>query len=338
MKASEIASKLGLTLKGADAEVSKVCSYEDIQKGAIVPLFDKNIPEDVYSSEASVFLMKTGAEPENGRTFLLADDAEMALVSIINLLYPGKTAKAGAHPSAYVSASAEIGSGVSVGAFSYIGENAVIGSGCVIHNNVSIADGVVLGNDCEIFPNVSVYSGTRTGDRVVIHSGSVIGADGFGYYFRRGVHVKIPHIGGVYLGNDVEIGSNTCVDRGKFSDTVLGDGTKIDNQVQIAHNCVLGRGCIMAGQSAIAGSTTMGDYVIVGAGAGAADHIKICSETILAAKCGVISDIEKPGIYAGAPHTARKSWMREQVLIRKLPEFAKRIEDIERKLENADGH
>ncbi|MGE4317690.1 MAG: UDP-3-O-(3-hydroxymyristoyl)glucosamine N-acyltransferase [Deferribacterales bacterium] len=338
MKSSEIASKLGLTLKGADAEVLKVCSYEDIQKGAIVPLFDKNIPEDVYGSDASVFLMKTGSEPDNGRTYLLADDAETALVSVINLLYPKKSAPAGVHPSAFVADSAELGEGVSIGAFAYIGENAVIGSGSVIHNNVSIADGVVLGKDCEIFPNVSIYSGTRTGDRVMIHSGTVIGADGFGYYFKKGVHVKIPHIGGVYLGNDVEIGSNTCVDRGKFSDTVLGDGTKIDNQVQIAHNCVLGRGCIMAGHAALAGSTTMGDYVIMGARAGSAGHVKICSETILAAQCGVISDIEKPGIYAGAPHTARKSWMREQVLIRKLPDFVKRIEDIERKLKDADGH
>jgi UDP-3-O-[3-hydroxymyristoyl] glucosamine N-acyltransferase len=207
----------------------------------------------------------------------------------------------------------------------------------VIHANVTIAEDVVMGEDCEIFPNVSIYSGSKLGNRVMIHSGSVIGADGFGYYQRGGKNVKIPHVGGVMLCDDVEIGANSCVDRGKFTDTIIGECTKIDNQCQVGHNCVLGKSCIMAGQAALAGSTTLGDYVIMGARSGAADHLKICSKTMLAGQCGVISDIDKPGIYAGFPHTTRKGWLRETVLLRNLPETIKRIDEIERKLNN-DGH
>lgn len=325
-----MASALELELKGADVEIKKICSYEEIEGGALVPLLGKDMPEGIFASSDSAFLMKKGTEPNNDCSFLLADDAETALVNALNLLYPAGHPKAGIHPSAYVSETAAIGYGVFIGAFAFIGEGCVIGDGCVVYNNVSIADGVTLGKDCVIYPNVSIYSGSKLMDRVIIHSGSVIGADGFGYYQKKGVHVKIPHIGGVLLGNDVEIGANSCVDRGKFSDTLIDDGTKIDNQVQVAHNCKLGKGVIMCGQAAMGGSTTLGDYVVMGARSGISDHVNIASGTILAGQCGVISDIEKPGIYAGAPHTTRKAWLREILLVRSLPELVKRVEELER--------
>lgn len=331
MKLSEIASALGLEFKGADTEIKKICSYEEIEGGALVPLLGKNMPEGIFESEAAAFLVKKGTEPGNGSSFLLAEDAETALVDALKLLYPVNHPKPGVHKSAFVSESAVVGRDVFIGAFAFIGENCVIGDGCVIYNNVSIADGVTLGKDCVIYPNASIYSGSRLLDRVMIHSGSVIGADGFGYYQKKGAHVKIPHIGGVLLGSDVEIGANSCVDRGKFSETVIGEGTKIDNLVQVGHNCKMGRGCIMAGQSALAGSTTLGDYVIMGARSGIADHLSIASGTILAGGCGVISDIDKPGIYAGIPHTTRKAWLRETLLTRSLPELVKRVEELERK-------
>lgn len=337
MKASEIASRLGLRLKGSDTEVMTVCSYENIKEGALVPLLGKLTSGDVFSSSAAAFLMKNGTEPDSGRTFLLADDPEMAVVGALELLHPKKKPAAGIHPMACVAPDAKIGGNVSIGAFSYVGSGCVIGDGCIIHNNVSISDGAVLGKDCEIYPNATVYGTAVLKDRVTLHSGSVIGADGFGYYPRNGVHVKIPHIGGVILENDVEIGANSCVDRGKFDATVIGEGTKIDNQCMVGHNCVLGRGCIMAGQAALAGSTTLGDYVVMGARSGASDHVKIAPKTMLAGQCGVISDIDKPGIYAGFPHTGRKAWAREQALVRDLPEIVKRITDIERKLKD-DGH
>ncbi len=337
MKASVLAEKIGGRLIGADTEVSCVSSFEDIRKGALVPLLVKELPDGVLDSDAAAFLIKTGEKAAEDKTCIEADDPEMALVAALGVLYPQPEREAGIHLKACVAETAEIGQNVFIDAFAYVGENCRIGDNCIIHANVNIADGVVLDEGCEIFPNVSLYSGTKLGKRVMIHSGSVIGADGFGYYQRGGKNVKIPHVGGVMLCDDVEIGANSCVDRGKFSDTVIGEGSKIDNQCMVGHNCVLGKGCIMAGQAALAGSTTLGDYVVMGARSGAADHLKICSKTMLAGQCGVISDIEKPGIYAGFPHTTRKGWLREILLLRSLPETVKRIDEIERKL-NDDGH
>ncbi|WP_415238668.1 UDP-3-O-(3-hydroxymyristoyl)glucosamine N-acyltransferase [Seleniivibrio woodruffii] len=336
MKASVLAEKTGGILHGADTEILCVCSFEDIKAGALVPLLVKDLPEGIFESPAAAFLVKTGTETVSGKTFISADDPEMALVAALNAIYPVQR-KSGIHPKAYVAETAVIGENVFVDAFAYIGENVRIGNNCVIRANVTIADGVVMGDDCDIHPNVSIYSGSKLGSRVLLLSGAVIGADGFGFYQRGGKNVKIPHVGGVLLGDDVEIGANSCVDRGKFSDTVIGEGTKIDNQCMVGHNCVLGKGCVMAGQAALAGSTTLGDYVIMGARSGAADHLNICSKTMLAGQCGVISDIDKPGIYAGFPHTSRKGWLREVLLLRGLPDTIKRIEEIERKLNN-DGH
>ncbi|MCD8555024.1 UDP-3-O-(3-hydroxymyristoyl)glucosamine N-acyltransferase [Seleniivibrio sp.] len=337
MKASVLAEKTGGKLIGADTEVSCVSSFEEIREGALVPLLVKELPEGVLESKAAAFLVKTGSETASGKTYIEADDPEMALVAILGLVHQRPVREAGIHLRAYVAESAEIGQNVFIDAFAYVGENCRIGDNCIIRANVTVDDGVVMGEGCEIFPNVSLYSGTKLGNRVIIHSGAVIGADGFGYYQRGGKNVKIPHVGGVMLCDDVEIGANSCVDRGKFSDTVIGESTKIDNQCMVGHNCVLGKSCIMAGQAALAGSTTLGDYVVMGARSGAADHLNICSKTMLAGQCGVISDIDKPGIYAGFPHTSRKGWLREVVLLRSLPDTIKRIDEIERKL-NDDGH
>lgn len=332
MKTTDIASKFGYETAGPDAEITSVCSYEDIRKGALVPLLGKDAPESVFASDAGAFVIQKGAKVPDGLSYIITDDVEIAIVNILNLLYPMQAPKGNIHKMACVSESAVIGESTDIGAMTYVGDNVVIGKRCVIHNNVSIADGVVIGDDCVIYPNVTLYTGAKLRNRVTIHAGSVIAADGFGYYMRQGVHVKIPHIGGVLLENDVEIGANACVDRGKFSDTVIGSGTKLDNQIMVGHNCKLGTGCIMCGQAALAGSTTLGDYVVMGARSGVADHVTVCAKTMLAAQCGVISDIDKPAIYAGFPHTSRKGWAREQALVRDLPEIIKRITEIERKL------
>jgi len=332
MKASELALKINAELSGEDTEITCISPIEDIAEGSLTALLGKDISEDVYSSFASAFLIKKGSELRQDKTYLAADDPELALVSAINALYPPKRKPAGVHPSACVSASAILKENVSVGANAYIGEEAEIGEGTQVYPGAVVGDGVKTGKDCIIYANVTIYDGCTLGDRVIIHSGSVIGSDGFGYYQKNGTNVKIPHIGSVVLEDDVEIGSNTSVDRGKFSDTVIGTGTKIDNLVQIAHNIKVGRHCIMAGQTGIAGSTTIGDYVMMGGRVGVGDHINICSKVMLAGYSGVMSDIEKPGIYAGAPLNTRKGWMREVALVRSLPEIVKRITELEKKI------
>ncbi len=277
------------------------------------------------------FLVKKGFDLPDSGTFIVADDAELALVKAIGIIYPPKVRKARVDPKSSVADSAVIGEEVSIGALACVGENATIGDRTQIFPGAVVGDGVKIGADCIIYSNVSIYDDCVLGDRVIIHSGTVIGADGFGYYQKMGQNVKIPHVGAVVLGDDVEIGANSCVDKGKFGNTVIGDGTKIDNQVQVAHNVVIGKNCILVGQCAIAGSSELGDNVMLGARAGVVDHVKVCSRTMIAGGCGVMSDIDKPGIYGGLPHTTRKGWMREVALIRDLPNIVKRITELERK-------
>lgn len=331
MKASELAEIIGAELIGEDSDITVVAPIDNIVQSSLVPLLEKNIPDEVYSSPASAFLVKHGADTSNGGTYIACDDAELALVAAINALYPPKKRPAGVHANAFVSDSAILSEDVSVGAFAVVGDGAQLGRGTQIYPNAVIGDGARLGEDCIIYSNVSIYDGCTLGDRVIVHSGSVIGADGFGYYQKKGQNVKIPHVGSVVLENDVEIGACSCVDKGKFSDTVVGEGTKIDNQVQVAHNVTLGKHNILCGQAAIAGSTSTGDYVFMGARAGLVDHVNVCSKTMIAGGCGVMSSIDKPGVYAGLPHTTRKSWLREVALTRDLPNIVKRISELEKK-------
>jgi len=329
MKASELAEILNAQLVGEDRDISFVCSIENIREGGIVPLLGKDIPPAIFESDAVTFLAKKGTETKEGCTYILADDAELGLVSMVNVLHPPKKSDDGVNPNAYIADSAILHENVTIDSFASIGKRAQVGEGTHIYPSVVIGEDVVIGDDCIIYPNVTIYDGCKLGDRVIIHSGSVIGADGFGYYQKQGRNVKIPHIGAVRLENDVEIGANSCIDRGKFDDTVIGEGSKIDNQVQVAHNVILGKHCIMAGQSAIAGSSVLGDYVMMGARSGVIDHVNVCSKVMLAGGCGVMSNIEKPGIYGGSPSTTRKAWMREVALVRDLPNIVKRINELE---------
>jgi len=245
MKAGELSEILGAELAGGDCELTCISSVENISEGSLVPLLDK-VDEDVYGSSAAAFLAKKGADTSSGKTFILADDPELALVGAINALYPQVKRSEGVHPSAFVEDSALLKDGVFVGAKAYVGSGVEIGRNSQIYPGVYIGDNVLLGENCVIYANASIYEGCTLGDGVVIHSGAVIGSDGFGYYQKNGQNIKIPHVASVVIQDDVEIGANSCVDRGKFEDTVIGEGTKIDNLVQIAHNVRLGKHNILA--------------------------------------------------------------------------------------------
>lgn len=332
MKASELAGIIGAELIGPDSDISLISPLENVSEGGLVPLLGRNIPEEVYSSGAAAFLAPKDFDTSKGGTYLLADDPELTLVAAVNAIYPPVQKPAGINGDACVCETAIIAEGVHVGALAYVGSRASVGERTQIYPGAVIGDGVKIGADCIIYSNVTIYDGCTLGDRVIIHSGTVVGSDGFGYYQKGGRNIKIPHVGSVIIENDVEIGSNSCVDKGKFSDTVIGEGSKIDNQVQVAHNVSLGKQNIMAGQSAISGSSSTEDYVMMGGRVGVADHVHICGKVMLGAGSGVMSDIKKPGIYAGNPITTRKGWMREVALTRELPEIVKRITVLEKKI------
>ena len=211
-----------------------------------------------------------------------------------------------------------------------IGKGTRIGAGAVV------GEGVVIGEDCVIGPNVTICQGCLVGDRVILHPGVVIGADGFGFEFVEGRHRKIEQLGIVRIGNDVEIGASTTVDRARFGETVIGEGSKIDNQVQIGHNCLIGKHCIIVAQTGISGSTRIGDYVVLAAQSGVAGHLTIADRVTLGGRSGVISSIEEPGgTYFGYPARPFKEDRREAMRVKQLGNLMKRVRDLEARLGDA---
>jgi len=243
----------------------------------------------------------------------------------------------GIHPTAVVHASARIGPNPAIGPHVVIDADVQIGERCVLHAGVFIGRGTAIGDNCLLWPNVVIRDGCAVGHRVIIHPNSVIGADGFGYYFDEGRHNKIPHIGGVILEDDVEIGACTCVDRSKFGYTVVGAGTKIDNQVQVAHNVRIGRHCVLAGQSGIAGSVRIGDYCVFGGRAASLDNVAVGDRVTVASLAVVDKDIPDGLTVSGFPARDHREELRERALVRRLPKLAEQFKDLIHRVEQLEA-
>jgi UDP-3-O-[3-hydroxymyristoyl] glucosamine N-acyltransferase len=211
-----------------------------------------------------------------------------------------------------------------------VGEDAVVGARSVLLGGSQLGAGSRLGEDCVIFPNVVVYPRCTIGNRVRIHAGSVIGADGYGYVFDQSFHRKVLQVGTVAIGDDVEIGANACVDRAALSATTIGAGTKIDNLVHIAHNVTIGRHCLIMGQVGFAGSTTVGDYAVVASQSGIAGHLSIGAQATIGAKSGVMRDVPAKGVVLGIPAVADKQAKRQWIATQQLPDLIRRVRDLER--------
>lgn len=268
---------------------------------------------------------------------ILVDDPSMAIARILALFQIPLTAPvAGIHPSAVVDATANLGENVAVGACAVIGPSSRIGANTIIHPGVSIGAGVTIGSNCRIFDRCVIYDRCTLGDRVFIHGGTVIGADGFGYVFRKGAHQKIAHIGSVIIEDDVEIGANCCVDRAKIGATVIGRGSKIDNLVQVAHNVRIGPLCVLAGQAGLAGSCRLGTGVVMGGQSAVVDGVTIGDGVTIAGKSVATKNIEPGKSIVGFPGIDSKEAFRLDARVRKLPklqqevaELAKRVAQLE---------
>jgi len=275
--------------------------------------------EDKISKPEQIEKAKKGHITLIGNSKYVSKNVDLAMAKVLEAFQPDPPYfETDIHKTAVIDPSVTLGKGCKIGANSYIGKNVVLGDHVVIYPNVSIFDDSIIGNKSIIWSGTVIRERTEIGNLCILHNNVSIGADGFGYVPSETGLTKVPHIGNVVIGNFVEIGANSCVDRGKFSATILGDGCKIDNLVQIGHNSVLGKFCIMAGNSGLAGSVTLGDGVVIGGSASIKDHTTIHSGATVGAGSGVIADVAAGKTVVGYPATDAREMMKQWVALRKL--------------------
>ena len=283
-------------------------------------------------SQAAAILV-AGTFASATKVLIRVANPRVAMARLLPLFFPPAPHAAGIHPTAVVAASARIDPSAHLGPHVVIGENVTIGARTALLGGNDIGRDCRIGDDATLFPHVIVYSGCVLGHRVSIHAGSVIGSDGYGYTFDEGRHRKVLQVGNVILGDDVEIGANTCIDRGALNSTVIGAGTKIDNLVHVAHNVVMGRHCLIMGQVGFAGSTELGDYCVVASQSGIAGHLKLGRQSTVGAKSGVMRDVPEKGVVLGIPAVADKQAKRQWIATQQLPDLIHRVRELEKKLE-----
>ena len=258
-------------------------------------------------------------ETLENRAIIKVKNADLAMAKVLEIFNPSLPQfDVDLHPTAVIHETAKIGAGCKIGANCYVGKDVEIGDGVILYPNVAIFDDSIIGNRTVVWSGPVIRERTEIGSDCIFHSNVSIGADGFGYRPDSSGLVKIPHIGNVIIGNNVEIGANSSVDRAKFSSTILGDGCKIDNLVQIAHNCILGRSCIMAGSSGLAGSVTLGDGVVIGGASSIKDHVTIGSGAVVGGGSGVMGDVPAGKTVVGYPATDARDMFRQWVALKKL--------------------
>ena len=337
MTINELAKACDATIEAGDC-AQIITAANDItaaQAGQVTQLTQARYRQHLQTSHASACFIATDFEVQDipeSLILLRCADPEMAFVKAVKLLHPDVNYSATIEPQAVIAKSAIVHESCHIGAFSVLNDGVEIGENSVILAGVYLGKNVKIGKNCRIYPYAVIYDGCVCGDNVIIHSGAVIGADGFGYKFRNGEHVKVPQIGNVVIADNVEIGANTCVDRGALGDTVIGDGTKIDNLVQIGHNNKIGQHVIVCGQTGISGSCTIENYAILAGSAGIADHVKIGQGAIVMARAGVANDVAPKTQVFGSPAKEKRVAYREQVAIAQLPELLKTIKELENRL------
>jgi UDP-3-O-[3-hydroxymyristoyl] glucosamine N-acyltransferase len=330
--AAEVANHLQGKVVGDPAVVLKsFAPAERAQAGDLTFAENEAFFAKAEQSAASAVIV-SGPFASAGKTLIQVADARVAFARALELFFPEPRPPAGIHPTAVVAPTAQVDPTAHIGPYCVIGERTRIGARSVLHGADHLGADCRLSDDVVLFPHVTLYARTELGRRVRIHAGAVIGADGFGYVQEHGTHRKVPQIGNVIIGDDVEIGANTTIDRGALGPTVIGQGTKIDNLVMIAHNVEVGEHCLLVGQVGIAGSTKLGNYVVLAGQVGIAGHLKIGDRVIVAAKSGLMHNIPDGEKWLGIPAQPDKEMKRQLIALKQLPDWLKRIAALEKKL------
>jgi len=283
-------------------------------------------------SQASAVLV-AGPFESSSKALIRVADVRVALARVLPLFFQPEELPRGIHPSAVIGDSARIDPTAHVGPNCVLGPRVSVGSRSVLMGGNHVGADSQIGDEVCLFPNVVLYRQTQVGHRVTIHAGTVIGSDGFGYVLDKGRHRKLLQLGNVVIHEDVEIGANAAIDRGALGSTVIGQGTKIDNLVHVAHNVVIGRHCLILGQVGFAGSTTLGDYVVVASQSGIADHLKLGNQAVVGAKSGVMRDVADGGRVLGIPATPDRQAKRQMIALQQLPELLRRTRELEKQVQ-----
>jgi UDP-3-O-[3-hydroxymyristoyl] glucosamine N-acyltransferase len=317
--AKQIADFIGGRVEGNEnATVSTFAKIEEGKEGAITFLSNPKYTPYIYETKASIVLINEDVQLEKpvSATLIRVKNAYECVAKLLQMYAASLPKKTGIHPLAFVSESAQIGKDVYIGPFTFVGEGVKIGDGSIIN------------------PNVTIYDGCQIGKNVTIHAGSVIGADGFGFAPNTEGYEKIPQLGIVIIEDNVEIGANTCIDRSTMGQTVIHKGVKLDNLIQVAHNCEIGENTVMSAQVGMAGSTKIGSWCMVGGQAGFAGHIHVADKTMVGAQCGVISNTKGNGEnLIGSPAMDPKDFFKAKALYRRLPDMYKEISALRKEIE-----
>jgi len=336
--AQQIADFLKGTVVGnPDIKVNNISKIEEGKPGTLTFLSNPKYAQYIYTTEASIVLVNNDFVPESEikATLVKVENSYNALANLLNLVEQSKPQKKGMDSLAFISASASLSDFAYVGAFAFIGENVKIGDSAKIYPHVFIGDNVVIGNNVVIYPGARIYHDCQIGNNCVIHSGAAIGADGFGFApDENGDYKKIPQIGNVIIEDNVEIGANTCIDRATMGSTLIKQGVKIDNLIQIAHNVEVGKNTVLAAQTGIAGSTKIGENCMFGGQVGVSGHLQISDGTKLGAQAGVNSSIKTPNqAMQGTPAMPYMLFMKSSAIARRLPEMQKTISELQKEIE-----
>jgi UDP-3-O-[3-hydroxymyristoyl] glucosamine N-acyltransferase len=333
VKVSELAQQLGGECIGdGEVQVHGVSPIDDVKPGSITLAENEQYFEKAEASPAVAVVVSFAVE-RSSKPLIRVKKTTLALAKLLAIFHPASKPAPGVHPTAFVGSDVKRGVAIHIGPNAVVKDGASIGDRTVIDAGAVVGEGVVIGADCVIHSNVTLYRDIRLADRVIVHSGTVIGSDGFGYVQDGQTRVKIPQVGTVVIEDDVEIGANVAIDRSTLGATVIKRGTKIDNLVQIAHNVVIGENAVVCGLVGISGSVTIGDNVTIAGQVGMADHITIGSNATVGAQSGVSKSLEGGQYYLGSPAVPIGLASRQYAVWANLPELSKRVRELEKQLE-----
>lgn len=334
---SEIVRRFGGKLIGEDIVISKLAPLSSAGTSELSFYANPKYQQHLKTTRAGAVILGTKDEALTARPRIVSDDPQAYYIRLLDFFHPPRVFFPGVHASAIVAPDAIVPASCHIGPLAVIGSKTILGENCIVEAGCIVGEGVQIGSATHLHARVVVEAGCVLAKRCIIHSGAVIGADGFGLAQQAGRWVKIPQVGRVIIGDDVEVGANTTIDRGALEDTIIEEGVKLDNQIQIAHNVRIGAHTAIAGCVGIAGSAKIGSHCTIGGGAGLVGHIEICDDVHISGFTLVTKSIAKPGAYSsGVPFTTHEIWLKNMVQLRRLGELAEKFNALQTRFENLE--